>query len=400
MIFSGEFSFMREVILVKNGEIALKGLNRGAFENKLISNIKAKLNSIGQFRYSKAQSTIFVEPVFDDVNMSHVVSQLQEVFGIAGICRTFFSPKNIEEIKTVALDYFKQEFPFAKTFKVESKRSDKKFPYNSLQISQIVGGYILQHLKNISVDVHNPEVTIRIEVRDFGSYVYAEQIKGAGGMPVGSSGKGMLMISGGIDSPVAGYMMAKRGLSLCSVHFVSPPYTSERAKLKVLELLQKLSNFSGSIETHIVNFTKFQEAIKKKCPQELFTVVMRRYMLRVAEHIAVDSGCSVLITGESLAQVASQTLPALIATESVATKPVLRPLIGMDKSEIIEIAQKIGTYETSILPYEDCCTVFTPKHPKTKPTMDEILKAEQNLKKLEPELIDDVISNIELINVM
>ena len=390
---------IKEIILIKNGEIALKGLNRDSFENRLIKNIKNKLNSVGKFKYSNAQSTIYIEPISDDTNMSFVVSKLKEVFGIAGICRTYFSQKNIEEIQKTALLYLSKEFPFAKTFKVESKRSDKKFALKSPQISQLVGEHIINNIKNISVDVHNPDVIINVEVRDFGSYIYSSQIKGAGGMPVGSSGNGMLMISGGIDSPVAGYMMAKRGLALCSTHFVSPPYTSERAKSKVITLLNRLSDFAGPIKTYIVNFTEFQEAIKKNCPQELFTIIMRRYMLKISEQTAIDSGCSVIVTGESLAQVASQTLPALIATDVVATKPVLRPLIGMDKSEIIEISKKIETYETSILPYEDCCTVFTPRHPKTKPTIKEVLKAEENLKNFESYLFDNIWSNIEIINI-
>ncbi|MBP0979611.1 MAG: tRNA 4-thiouridine(8) synthase ThiI [Oscillospiraceae bacterium] len=390
---------MKEVILIKNGEIALKGLNRNVFEDILIKNIKSRLSELGEIKYSKAQSTIYIEPMTDNINISNIISRLKKVFGIAGICRTYSSVKNIDEIKKTALEYLKNELSFIKTFKIESKRSDKKFIYKSPEISRIVGEYLLNNKKDLSVDVHNPEAIINIEVRDFGSYIYAEQLKGIGGLPTGSSGKAMLMISGGIDSPVAGYMMAKRGLELCGTHFVSPPFTSEKAKLKVIDLLKKLSEFSGNIKTYIINFTEFQEAIKKHCPNELFTVIMRRYMLKIAEITASDSGCPVVVTGESLAQVASQTLPALICTESVATRPVLRPLIGLDKLEIINIAKQIDTYDISILPFEDCCTVFTPKHPKTRPTIEEILIAEEKIKSLEKSLLEKIWSSIEIINI-
>lgn len=390
---------MNEVILIKNGEIALKGLNRNVFENILIENIKSKLIKIGEFKYSKAQSTIFIEPLNNKADISLAISKLKKIFGIAGICRTYKCQKDINEINKTALKYLKNELPFIKTFKIETKRSDKKFPYKSPEISKIVGGYILDNFSNISVDVHNPDVIINVEVRDFGSYIYNEQLKGQGGMPTGSSGRGMLMISGGIDSPVAGYMMAKRGLELYSTHFISPPYTSDNAKQKVIDLLKKLSDFSGEIKTYIVNFTKFQETIKKFCPHEYFTVIMRRYMLKITEKTALDSGCPVIITGESLAQVASQTLPALICTESAASIPVFRPLIGMDKSDIVDIAKKINTFNTSILPYEDCCTVFTPKHPKTKPSINEILSAEETIKNLEDSLLKETWSNIEIINI-
>lgn len=389
---------MREVILIKNGEIALKGLNRNVFEDILIKNIKSKLECFGNIKYSKAQSTIYIEPI-DKINISSIISKLNQVFGIAGICRTYCCHKDIEQIKKTALEYLQDELFFVKTFKIESKRSDKKFIYKSPEISRIVGEYLLSNKKELCVDVHNPEAIINIEVRDFGSYIYSKQIKGIGGLPTGSSGKAMLMISGGIDSPVAGYMMAKRGLELCSTHFVSPPYTSERARLKVIDLLKKLSEFCGKIKTYIVNFTEFQEAIKKNCPNELFTIIMRRYMLKIAEMTAQDSGCPAIITGESLAQVASQTLPALVCTESVATKPILRPLIGLDKLEIINIAKQIDTYNVSILPFEDCCTVFTPKHPKTRPNIDELLIAEEKIKQIEKNLLDNIWSNIEIIDI-
>ena len=390
---------MKEVILLKNGEIALKGLNRNVFEDLLIKNIKFKLSPLGQFKCYKAQSTIYVEPISCNVDISSVILKLKEVFGIVGICRTYACEKDIESIKSTALEYFKNELCFAKTFKIEAKRSDKKFIYKSPEISKIVGGHLLNNLSNISVDVHNPDVVIHIEVRDFGSYIYCEQIKGLGGLPTGASGNGMLMISGGIDSPVAGYMMAKRGMKLFSTHFMSPPYTSERAKLKVIDLLKRLSDYCGPIKSYLVNFTQFQETLKKVCPEELFTVIMRRYMLKITEQTAKDANCPVLITGESLAQVASQTLPALVCIESIATKPILRPLIGMDKSEIIAISKNINTYNTSILPYEDCCTVFTPKHPKTKPTLQDVLEAEEKIKSLEDDLINNIWSNIEIVDV-
>lgn len=391
---------VKETIVIKNGEIALKGLNRNVFEDMLIKNIKSKLAPIGNFKYSKAQSTIYIEPLSSSIDLTLAIAKLKETFGIAGICRTYCCKKSIDLIKQTAIDYFKNELPFAKTFKVEAKRSDKKFIYKSPEICKIVGSYLLNNINNISVDVHKPDAVINIEIRDFGSYIYSTQIKGLGGMPVGSSGKGLLMISGGIDSPVAGYMMAKRGLELCSIHFASPPYTSERAKIKVLDLLKKLSIYSGPITTYIVNFTKFQEAIKQYCPNELFTVIMRRYMLKIAQEVAEKLDCKVLITGESLAQVASQTLHSLVCVEAVATKPIFRPLIGMDKFEIIEIAKRINTYNTSILPFEDCCTVFTPKHPKTKPNLECLLAAEKNLADIEQNLFKDVWNSLEIKNII
>lgn len=390
---------MREIILIKNGEIALKGLNRNTFENILIKNIKLKLSNMGQFKFTKAQSTIYIEPVSGAVNMYEVIEKLKQVFGIAGICRACYAMKDIEDIKKISTEYLKDELTLAKTFKVESKRADKKFALKSPEISSILGGHILHSFPHLTVDVHNPDVIVNVEIRDFGAYIHGLQIPGKGGMPVGSSGKGMLMISGGIDSPVAGYMMAKRGLELEAIHFVSPPYTSERAKLKVINLLKKISKYCGEISCHIIHFTQFQESIKNKCPEDLFTVIMRRYMVKISQTIANQNSCEALITGESLAQVASQTMSAIACTESVANMPIFRPLIGLDKTEIIKLSRDIGTYETSILPYEDCCTVFTPRHPKTKPTIKMLLAAESNLKDIESELMQKVFDTIEVITI-
>ena len=386
---------MKEVILVKNGEITLKGLNRHIFEDLLIKNISNKLESLGKFKYYKAQSTIYVEPLSDKIDISLVVARLQQVFGIAGICRAYYAEKNIKAINQTAVNYLKNEAPFIKTFKVESKRSDKEFIYKSPEISALVGEFILNNIPHISVDVHNPDVILNIEVRDFASYIYSNQLNGAGGLPVGSSGKGMLMISGGIDSPVAGYMMAKRGMILSAIHFTSPPYTSEKAQLKVIKLIKRLSNYAGQIEMCIVNFSSFQEAIKQYCPEEFFTIIMRRYMTKISQLMALKLNCEILITGESLAQVASQTLHSLICVENVATIPIFRPLIGFDKLEIINIAKKIDTYATSILPYEDCCTIFTPKHPRTKPTIRMLEKVEKKLKEYDEKFIMEAIDSVK-----
>lgn len=359
---------MKEIILLKDGELALKGLNRSTFEDMLIKNIKERISSLGNFEYKKSQSTVVITPENEDIDLDEAVARIEKVFGIVGISRAAVCEKDIEEIKNTAYTYLKDELMFAKTFKVTAKRSDKKFPYKSPEICDEVGGYLLSKIKGLKVDVHNPEVTVTVEVRDAGVYIHGTQLKGAGGMPTGTGGRACILISGGIDSPVAAYMMSKRGVRLTAVHFASPPYTSELAEMKVHELLGKVSMYSGRVNLFTVPFTELQEAIRDFCPEEMFTVTMRRIMMKLASKIAEWQGCSALITGESLGQVASQTIHAIRCTDCCASMPVFRPLIGMDKNEIVEISRKIDTFDISIRPYEDCCTVFTPRHPRTRPT--------------------------------
>ena len=366
---------MKKVILVKNGEIVLKGLNRSTFEDILIKNMRRRLASVGQFTFRKSQSTIVAEPVDDDIDFDEAVSQVSRVFGIVGFSVAAVCEKDIEEIKRTTLEFLGDDLRNVRTFKVNGKRSDKKFPMTSPEIAAEVGAHILSNIHPLKVDVHEPELTVTVEVRDQ-VLIHGNQKKGAGGLPIGSSGKACLLLSGGIDSPVAGYMMAKRGLMLDAVHFVSPPYTSRRAELKVHALAKLVSRYAGRIRLYIVPFTEIQEAIKDHCPEDMFTLIMRRLMMRIAQQIALNDGCKALITGESLGQVASQTIDALHCTNAVATVPVFRPLIGMDKDEIIDIARRIDTFETSLQPFEDCCTVFTPKHPKTRPTVDMLEEAE------------------------
>lgn len=371
---------MKEIILLKNGEIALKGLNRRSFENQLIKNMKYRLHDLGKIRYTPSQSTIMVEPVDERVDLDEAFRRIQMIFGIAGISRCAAVEKDMDVILPAACDYLHDELIMAKTFKVEAKRSDKKFPLKSPEICMEVGGAILSKYHHLKVDVHNPELIVNVEIRDNFAYIHGNQIKGAGGMPVGSAGQAGILISGGIDSPVAGWMMARRGLKLLGIHFASPPYTSPRAEKKVHSLLRQVAKYSGEIPLYVVPFTHIQEEIKDKCPEDLFTLVMRRFMMRCSEIIAKQNNCGALITGESVAQVASQTMQAIRCTEAVVEDlPVFRPLIGMDKDEVIERARQIGTFETSILPYEDCCTVFTPKHPRTRPKVSMLEEAEQAL---------------------
>ncbi len=368
---------MKEIILLKNGEIALKGLNRSVFEDKLISNARRRLEPLGKFGFRKAQSTIFVEPKDEDIDLDEAVDILQKVYGIIALTRAAVVDKDFEAIKETAVSYLKDELMEAKTFKVDAKRSDKSFPLKSPQICAELGGFILENFPHLKVDVHNPDVNVVVEVRDYAAYVHGKQLPGAGGIPVGSGGRALLLLSGGIDSPVAGAMMAKRGLEVYGLHFASPPYTSERAKQKVITLAEKMTAYCGRMNLFIVPFTEIQERIKDDCPEELFTIIMRRYMMRIACRIARQQDCEALVTGESVGQVASQTIQAMSCTDAVADMPVLRPVVGMDKEEIIKVAHKIDTFETSILPYEDCCTVFTPKHPRTKPVMKFVEQAEQ-----------------------
>ncbi|MBU5419129.1 tRNA 4-thiouridine(8) synthase ThiI [Acetanaerobacterium sp. MSJ-12] len=383
---------MKEIILLKYGEIALKGLNKQSFESVLLKNVRHRLRLLGRFETRAAQSTIVVEPL-EECDLDLVEERLSHVFGISTITRAAVAQKEMGDIARVALEYLADSLPLVSTFKVEAKRSDKTFPLKTPQICEEIGGLLLERFDNLSVDLHDPEYRVVVEVRDFGAYVHGVAHKAAGGMPVGSSGMGMLMLSGGIDSPVAGYMMAKRGVQLCCIHFESPPYTSERAKLKVLTLADKMTEYCNTFEVHVVPFTRIQEEIKRGCKEEYFTVIMRRVMMMVANRVAKARGCGAIITGESLAQVASQTMQAIGCTDAASELPVLRPLIGMDKLEIVDIARKIDTFETSILPYEDCCTVFTPRHPKTRPVLEQIVREEEKLD-LEP-LIEEAISGTE-----
>ena len=386
---------MKEIILAKNGEIALKGLNRRRFEEVLMRNIKWRLRDFGKVTLSCMQSTIYITPedsTFYDFDSA--IEALRHVFGIASISRAIVLEKDMEDILSHVCDYIENDLFDASTFKVEAKRSDKHFPLTSPQISAEVGGKILSRFHHLKVDVHNPDVTVMVEIRDRGAYIHAGKIPGAGGMPVSSSGEAMLLISGGIDSPVAAYMMAKRGLALSTIHFQSPPYTSDRALEKVVTLCEELTPYTGRLAFYCVPFTEIQEALREHCPEELFTVMMRRMMMRIATRIAQEKNIPALVTGESLAQVASQTLEALYCTDNATPLVVLRPLIGMDKGEIIRISREIGTFETSILPYEDCCTVFTPRHPCTKPKLSVLEKAEARFD-YQP-LIDKAVAGTQL----
>lgn len=370
---------MKEIILIKNGELVLKGLNRNTFEDTLIKNIKRRLNGLGKCSIKKAQSAIFIEPLEETFDFDEALERVSLIFGIAAFNRALVCDKSIDDILEKGVPYLKDALAKAKTFKVEAKRADKSFPLKSPDICREMGGALLSAYPHLTVDVHNPDVTVNVEIRDFAAYVRAGQISGAGGLPVGTAGTATILISGGIDSPVAAWTMAKRGLRLNAIHFASPPYTSQRAEMKVRTLLSKVARYSGSINLAIVPFTEIQDAIAEKCPEDYFTLIMRRMMMRISERLAAKSGSLALITGESLGQVASQTLPALVTTDYVVNTPVLRPLIGMDKEEIIRISRNIDTFETSILPYEDCCTVFTPRHPKTRPTLNLCEAAEKEL---------------------
>lgn len=383
---------MKEIILCKYGEMALKGLNKSTFESVLLKNIKRRLKDLGEFKTYAAQSTIYIEPADGLFDIGEALSRLQKVYGIAALCRALTLPKDFDLICSESIDYLKTELLGVKTFKVECKRSDKSFPMNSIELAKAYGGFVHDSIDGIEVDVRNPEATVMLEIRDFAAFVYARRIKGAGGLPVGTSGKAMLLLSGGIDSPVAGCMMAKRGVVINCIHFVSPPYTSERALLKVEHLCEKMTAFCGTINFYCVHFTKIQEAIKRECPEELFTIIMRRMMMRIACKIAEQNDCLALVTGESVAQVASQTLGAIACTDAVCTMPVLRPVVGMDKVEIVEISRKIDTFDISIEPYEDCCTVFTPKHPRTNPKLEMVEKAEQKFD-FEP-LIEEAVNTV------
>ena len=385
---------MKEIILLKEGEIALKGLNRGTFEDILVKNVRHRIASLGKFEFKRAQSTIYVRPLDEEIDLDEVCQRVGKVFGISAYARAAVVSKDFSLIRDKAVKYLADDLHAAATFKVEAKRSDKHFPMKSPEITRELGGALLEAFPHLKVDVHNPDVTVLVEIREVAAYVYANKYPGAGGIPVGSSGKAMLLVSGGIDSPVAGYMMAKRGLQLHAVHFVSPPYTSDRARQKVETLCEEMANYCGDITFHCVPFTEIQEALKEHCPEELFTILMRRLMMKIAQRLCAQQDIHALITGESVGQVASQTLGAIACTDAVCELPVFRPVIGMDKNEIIEIARRIGTFETSILPYEDCCTVFTPRHPRTRPKLEFVEQAEAGFD-FEP-LIQKAVENTEL----
>ena len=383
---------MKEILLCKYGEIVLKGANRKYFEDTLCRELKRKARRHGEFDIYRAQSTIYIEPKNENVDFEGMFESACKVFGITSVCRCAIAEKSLDDIARVVREYIPQFLMGKKSFKVECKRSDKSFPLNSIELAREMGGVVLSTLPRLKVDVHNPDETVVIEIREFGAYIHAGRFKGAGGMPVGTNGKAMLLLSGGIDSPVAGHMIAKRGVKLEAVHFESFPYTSERAKEKVLELAKIVSEYAGDIDVHVVSLTKIQEEIAKTCNEDYFTLLLRRYMMAIATKIAHKRGCGALITGESIGQVASQTMPAIGVTDCMSDLPVFRPCIGLDKEEIIQIARKIGTFDTSILPFEDCCTVFTPKHPKTRP---ELSKVEDEERKLPfDELVEDALSTL------
>ena len=367
---------MTEMILLKLGELVLKGANRHTFEDKLKSNIARRLRPLGKFRVYTRQSTTYVEPLSDTCDMDAAYEAMKHVFGVVGISRAKACEKTREAMLETARSYLGDKLSAAHTFKVESKRADKSFPMTSIALSQWVGGELDDLYPNLQVDVHQPELTVHLEVRDYAAFVHADPEPGAGGLPVGTSGRALSLLSGGIDSPVASWMIAKRGIALELVHFFSYPYTSEQAKQKVLDLAKLLTPWCGHMVVHVVPFTAIQEELRRKCPEELFTVLMRRFMMRIAEQVAQRTGAGALVTGECLGQVASQTMEAMRATTAVCSLPILRPVVGMDKEEIVRIARKIGTFETSILPYEDCCTVFVPQHPVTKPTVEKLRESE------------------------
>ena len=367
------------MILLKEGEVVLKGLNKRYFEQKLTQNIRRRLKPIGSFRVTAQQSVIYVEPLDENADVDAAFDALRHVFGIMTMTRAIACEKDKDVILRTAIEYLDKELRAAKTFKVESKRSDKGFPMTSIELSQYIGGEINEAYDNLTADMHTPEVVVHLEVRERAAYVHGAPVQGAGGMPVGSNGTAVSLLSGGIDSPVSTYMMAKRGLRIIPVHFFSFPYTSELAKEKVIDLAKLLTAYCGRLFVEVVPFTHIQEEIRAKCPEEYFTIIMRRMMMRIADRIARDNGCGALVTGESLGQVASQTMEAMQCTGAVAELPVLRPLVGMDKEEVIRIARRIGTFDTSILPYEDCCTVFTPRHPCTHPKIKNVEEAEAAL---------------------
>ncbi|MDR0490993.1 MAG: tRNA 4-thiouridine(8) synthase ThiI [Oscillospiraceae bacterium] len=381
-----------DIILLKQGEIVLKGLNRREFEIKLISNIRRRLKPFGEFRVYSMQSTVYVEPQ-GDCDMDAALDAAKTVFGLNTVQRAKACEKDKDAIVETAATYLGPQLEAARSFKVESKRADKRFPMGSIELSQYVGGLLHERFPHLKPDMHTPEIVVNVEVRDLATYVHGPAIPGAGGLPVGVGGRMAALLSGGIDSPVSVYMMAKRGVRIIPVHFFSHPYTSEMSKDKVLKLAGILAGYCGRLKVEIVPFTHIQEEIRRRCPECLLTVIMRRFMMRISEGIAVQNGCTALVTGENLGQVASQTPEALAVTEQCISLPVFRPVIAFDKKEIVEIARKIGTYDTSILPYEDCCTVFTPRRPRTKPRLADVLDAESALET--DALVEEALASVE-----
>ena len=388
---------MNEIFLLKLGEIVLKGSNKRQFENKLRSNVRRRMKHYGNFDVYIMQSTVYVQPMDDECDVDGAWEACRSIFGVVSLCRCRPCKKDLDAIFDAIEEYLGDDLDCAKSFKVESKRSDKAFPMTSIQISQAIGGRLAEAHPTVEVDVHHPDYTVFVEVRDLAAYVHGPAEPGAGGLPTGVGGRAMCLLSGGIDSPVAAWMMAKRGVEIECVHFFSYPYTSQLAKDKVIELARLVTRYSGRMTLNVVSFTKIQEAIRDNCPEEFFTLIMRRFMMEISMRIGKDHGCGALITGENLGQVASQTMEAMAVTGAVVDIPVFMPLVGMDKEDIVTIARKIGTMETSVLPYEDCCTVFTPKHPKTKPTLAQVIHAERKLDR--EALILEALADVEKIPV-
>ncbi len=388
---------MNEIFLMKLGEIVLKGGNKRQFEGRLRQNVRRRMKPYGNFDVYIMQSTVYVEPQDEEADVEGAWEACRSIFGVVSLCRCRPCEKNLNAIFEACEAYLGDDLDCAKSFKVESKRSDKQFPMNSIAISQEIGGRLAEAHPGTAVDVHHPEYTVFVEIRDFAAYVHGPAEPGAGGLPTGVGGRAMCLLSGGIDSPVSSYMIAKRGVEIEAVHFFSYPYTSQLAKDKVLELARLVTRYSGRMTVNVVPFTEIQEAIRDNCPEEFFTLIMRRFMMEISAALAKQDGCGALVTGENLGQVASQTMEAMAVTGAVVDIPVFMPLVGMDKEEIVTIARKIGTLETSILPYEDCCTVFTPKHPKTKPTLGQVVYAERNLNR--QELIDRALAGVGKIKV-
>ncbi len=389
---------MNDILLLKPGELFLKGLNKRYFEEKLMNNLRRRLKHVGRFEVSCRQSTFYVEARDEESDLDEALAAAQQVFGFASVTRAAACEKDKDVIARKAIEYLRDDMLAVKSFKVETKRSDKRFELTSIELSQYVGGLLAEAYPNAKAQMHDPELVVHLEVREMAAYVHARPLPGAGGMPVGSNGSAVTLLSGGIDSPVSTYLIAKRGVRLVPVHFFSFPYTSELAKEKVISLAKLLEPYTGRMTLQIVPFTHIQEEIRRCCPEEYFTLIMRRFMMRIAEDIALHNDCKAIVTGENLGQVASQTMEAMASTQSVLHNiPVLQPLIGMDKLDIIAHARKIGTFETSILPYEDCCTVFTPRHPKTRPTLAEVAEAESAMD-IEG-LVKEAIAGIERIKI-
>ncbi len=384
---------MKEIILLKQGEMVLKGLNRRGFEEKLMGNAKRRLKKYGSFRIYTRQSTTYVEPLDEACDFEGAWEAMGKLFGTVGVCRARACEKDADAMVRCAKEYLGDKLLAVRTFKVESKRADKTFPMTSIQLSQYVGGELHEAFPHLTADMHRPELTVHLEVRETDAYVHADPEPGAGGLPVGMGGRALSLLSGGIDSPVATWMIAKRGIIVDAIHYYSYPYTSPEAREKVLDLARLLVPYTGKMCVHVVPFTKIQEELRRSCPEELFTVLMRRFMMRIACRVAERNDIQALVTGESVGQVASQTLEAMVCTDAVCDRPVLRPLVGMDKEEIVRVSRRIGTFETSILPYEDCCTVFTPRHPKTRPHPEDLAEAE---KALDVEgLVEEAVAGIE-----